>query len=90
MKPVGEGGGCLAEELCQRCNKVCVICFATLLISQRCKVGSHFKQKQNHGQSEKRNRPCFWDIADPFLRNESIDKSRGAPLHDFFEQVHFG
>ena len=56
-----------------------MLCYFTL-ISRRCKVESHFKQKQNHGQAEKRNRPCFWDIADPFLRNEIIDKSWGVPL----------
>ena len=40
MKRVGEGGGCLAKELCQRCNRVLAI-----LISQGCKAESQAKTK---------------------------------------------
>ena len=42
-------------------------------------------------KSEKRNRPwfwMFWDIADPFLRNESIDKSRALLFTTTLDRTH--
>ena len=92
-KPVGEGGGCLVEELCQRCNRVRAICCATLHCFHRDAKSKVISSKNKIMVNLRKGIGHVFGILQTLsseMRSLTILGAFLSPLHDFFERVHFG